>query len=207
LLQAGVNPELLSRPDYVKAAGVCPGTFLFDASFFGYTPREAELLDPQHRVFLECAWEALENAGYDPWTYPGRIGLFAGSGVTQYLFDLRSIPGIHKLADPVTLATCADKDFLAPRVAYKLNLRGPSISVQTACSTSLVSIVMACQSLLSCQSDIALGGGVTLLTRERQGYFYQEGSIHSPDGHCRAFDADAGNFRSGNRAWLTPEAP
>jgi len=197
LLHAGVNPELLSRPDYVKAAGVCPGTFLFDASFFGYTPREAELLDPQHRVFLECAWEALENAGYDPWTYPGRIGLFAGSGVTQYLFDLRSIPGIHKLADPVTLATCADKDFLAPRVAYKLNLRGPSISVQTACSTSLVSIVMACQSLLSCQSDIALGGGVTLLTRERQGYFCQEGGIHSPDGHCRAFDADARGIAGG----------
>lgn len=197
LLQAGVNPELLARPDYVKAAGVCPGTFLFDASFFGYTPREAELLDPQHRVFLECAWEALEHAGYDPWTYPGRIGLFAGSGVTQYLFDLRSIPGIHQLADPVTLATCADKDFLAPRIAYKLNLRGPCISVQTACSTSLVSIVMACQSLLSCQSDIALGGGVTLLTKGNQGYFYQEGSIHSPDGHCRAFDAEARGIAGG----------
>ena len=198
LLKAGVSPEVFSRPDYVKAAGVCPGAFLFDASFFGYTPREAEFLDPQHRVFLECAWEALEYAGYDAWTYPGRIALFAGSGATQYLFELLSIPGIDKLADPFTLLTCADKDFLATRVGYKMNLRGPCISVQTACSTSLVSIVMACQSLLSYHSDIALGGGVTLLAREHQGYLYQEGGIHSRDGHCRAFDADAQGITGGS---------
>lgn len=200
LLEAGVSPELLSRPDYVKAAGICPGTFLFDASFFGYTPREAEFLDPQHRVFLECAWEALEYAGYDAWTYPGRIALFAGSGATQYLFELLSIPGIDNLADVLTLLTCADKDYLATRVGYKLNLRGPCISVQTACSTSLVSIVLACQSLLSYQSDIALGGGVTLLAREQEGYLYQEGGIQSPDGHCRAFDADAKGISGGSGA-------
>jgi len=187
----GISPDLLSHSNYVKAQGVCPGTFLFDASFFSYTPREAEFLDPQQRVFLECAWEALEDAGYDASAFPGRIGLFAGCGATHYLAQLMNVPGIHKLADAFTLATYNDKDFLATRVGYKLNLRGPCISVQTACSTSLVSIVMACQSLLSFQSDIALGGGVTLITHETGGYLYQEGGIHSPDGHCRAFDADA----------------
>jgi acyl transferase domain-containing protein/thioesterase domain-containing protein len=190
LRATGISTELLSRANYVKAQGVCPGTFLFDASFFNYAPREAEFLDPQHRVFLECAWEALENAGYDPSDYPGRIGLFAGCGATHYLAQLLNVPGIHKLADAFTLATYNDKDFLATRVGYKLNLRGPCISVQTACSTSLVSIVAACQSLLSFQSDIAMGGGVTLITQETGGYLYQEGGIHSPDGHCRAFDAE-----------------
>ncbi len=201
LREAGVSAELLSRPDYVKAQGVCPGTFLFDASFFSYTPREAEFLDPQHRVFLECAWEALEDAGYDASTYPGRIGLFAGSGATQYLSQLLSIPGIHKLADLFSLITYNEKDFLATRVGYKLNLRGPCITVQTACSTSLVSIVMACQSLLSFQCDIAMGGGVTLTTQEH-GYLYQEGGIHSPDGHCRAFDAGARGIVGGAGAGI-----
>jgi phthiocerol/phenolphthiocerol synthesis type-I polyketide synthase E len=191
LRAAGISPDLLSRSNFVKAQGVCPGTFLFDAPFFSYTPREAEFLDPQQRVFLECTWEALEDAGYDASAYPGRIGLFAGCGATHYLAQLMNVPGIHKLADAFTLATYNDKDFLATRVGYKLNLRGPCISVQTACSTSLVSIVMACQSLLSFQSDIAMGGGVTLITQETGGYLYQEGGIHSPDGHCRAFDADA----------------
>lgn len=191
LRDAGISADLISRANYVKAQGVCPGTFLFDASFFSYTPREAEFLDPQQRVFLECAWEALEDAGYDASAYSGRIGLFAGCGATHYLAQLMNVPGIHKLADAFTLATYNDKDFLATRVGYKLNLRGPCISVQTACSTSLVSIVMACQSLLSFQSDIAMGGGVTLITQETGGYLYQEGGIHSPDGHCRAFDADA----------------
>jgi acyl transferase domain-containing protein/thioesterase domain-containing protein len=201
LREAGVSGELLSRPDYVKAQGVCPGTFLFDASFFSYTPREAEFLDPQHRVFLECAWEALEDAGCDASTYPGRIGLFAGSGATQYLSQLLSIPGIHKLADLFSLVTYNEKDFLATRVGYKLNLRGPCITLQTACSTSLVSIVMACQSLLSFQCDIAMGGGVTLITQER-GYLYQEGGIHSPDGHCRAFDAEARGIVGGAGAGI-----
>ena len=191
LREAGISADLISRANYVKAQGVCPGTFLFDAPFFSYTPREAEFLDPQQRVFLECAWEALEDAGYDASAYPGRIGVFAGCGATHYMAQLMNVPGIHKLTDAFTLATYNDKDFLATRVGYKLNLRGPCISVQTACSTSLVSIVMACQSLLSFQSDIAMGGGVTLITQETGGYLYQEGGIHSPDGHCRAFDADA----------------
>lgn len=202
LSAAGISADLWSRANFVKAQGVCPGTFLFDASFFSYTPREAEFLDPQQRVFLECAWEALENAGYDPSDYPGRIGLFAGCGATHYLAQLLNVPGIHKLADPFTLATYNDKDFLATRVGYKLNLCGPCISVQTACSTSLISIVVACQSLLSFQSDIAMGGGVTLITQETGGYLYQEGGIHSPDGHCRAFDAEGRGIVGGAGAGI-----
>lgn len=191
LLESGVDPTLLTRPNYVKARGAFEGTYLFDASFFGYAPRDAELLDPQHRVFLECAWEALEDAGYDPTCYPGRIGLFAGSGPTAYLHELLSIPNIWDYADKFSLPTYCDKDFLATRVGYKLNLRGPCMTIQTACSTSLVSIVTACQNLLSFCCDMAMAGGVTLDPREKAGYIYKEGTIASPDGHCRSFDRNA----------------
>ena len=191
LLESGVDPELLARPEYVRARGVYEGTYLFDASFFGYTPRDAELLDPQHRVFLECAWEALEDAGYDPLSYPGRIGLFAGSGPTSYLHELLSMQDIWMYVDKFSLPTYCDKDFLVTRVGYKLNLRGPCITVQTACSTSLVSIAMACQNLLGFTCDLAMAGGVTLNPREKGGYLYKEGAIGSPDGHCRTFDRDA----------------
>jgi phthiocerol/phenolphthiocerol synthesis type-I polyketide synthase E len=191
LLEAGVPLELVANPDYVKALGVYEGVYLFDAGFFGYTPREAELLDPQHRVLLECAWESLEHAGYDPWSYSGRIGAFVGSGATQYLFELLSIPEVWNAANRFSLLTYNDRDFLATQLGYKLNLRGPCITVQTACSTSLVSIVLACQSLLTCQSDIALAGGVTLDLEEKGGHLYQEGGVTSMDGHCRAFDASA----------------
>jgi phthiocerol/phenolphthiocerol synthesis type-I polyketide synthase E len=191
LIEAGVSPELVARPDYVRAEGSCAGTYMFDASFFGFSPREAELLDPQHRMFLECAWEAIEHAAYDPWSYPGRIGVFAGSGPTQYLFELLTLPGIWSSTNDIALSTYADRDFLAMRIGYKMNLRGPCLTVQTACSTSLVAIVLACQSLLNYQADIALAGGVRLNTQERSGYLSHEGGILSPDGHCRAFDAEA----------------
>lgn len=191
LLEANVPQELLSNPNYVKARGVYEGPYLFDASFFGYTPREAELIDPQQRVFLECAWEALEHAGYDPSTYAGRIGVFGGCGVTVHLFRLIENPAVMRAMSAVTLITSNDRDYLATRVGYKLNLRGPCVTVQTACSTSLVSIILACQSLLNYQSDLALAGGVRLDSEERGGYFYEEGSINSPDGHNRTFDASA----------------
>lgn len=191
LLDSGIDAKLLSRPNYVKARGLFEGTYLFDAPFFGYAPRDAELLDPQHRVFLECAWEALEDAGYDPTSYPGRIGMFAGSGPASYLHELLSMPGIWNYADKFSLPTYCDKDFLATRVGYKLNLRGPCMTVQTACSTSLVNIVTACQNLLSFCCDMAMAGGVTLDLREKAGYIYKEGGIASPDGHCRTFDANA----------------
>src|SRR6185437_2256648 len=191
LTEAGVDPALVARANYVRAQGSCTGTYLFDAGFFGYSPREAELLDPQHRVFLECAWEALEHAACEPWSYPGRIGVFAGAGPTQYLFELLSMPEIWKSTNEFAISTYADRDFLATRVGYKMNLRGPCITVQTACSTSLVAIVLACQSLLNFQTDVALAGGVRLNMQELSGYLYHEGGVLSPDGHCRTFDAEA----------------
>lgn len=200
LIEDGVDPSFVRDPNYVKAAGVYEGTYLFDAEFFGYTPREAELLDPQHRVFLECSYHALEHAGYDPWSYDGRIGVFAGTGITQYLFELLALPELFRTTSRFALPTYNDKDFLATRVGYKLGLRGPCVTVQTACSTSLVAIGLASQCLLNYQSDMVLAGGVSLSTRERSGYFYQEGGISSPDGHCRAFDAGSRGIVSGSGA-------
>jgi acyl transferase domain-containing protein len=191
LLAAGVSPALLSHPRYVKARGVLSGVELFDAPFFGFSPREAAITDPQHRVFLECAWEALEQAGVDPETCPGRIGVYAGSIVSTYLlFHLfPQVAAEDEAGWQMMLAN--DKDALATRVSYKLNLKGPSVSVQTACSTSLVAIHMARQSLLDYECDLALAGGVSVRSPQNVGYLYQEAGIHSPDGHCRAFDARA----------------
>lgn len=200
LIEDGIDPILVRDPNYVKAAGVYEGTYLFDADFFGYTPREAELLDPQHRIFLECSYQALEHAGYDPWTYDGRIGVFAGAGFTQYLFELLALPDLWRTTSRFALPTYNDKDFLATRVGYKLGLRGLCVTVQTACSTSLVAIGLASQCLLNYQSDMVLAGGVSLSTKERYGYLYQEGGISSPDGHCRAFDAKSGGIVSGSGA-------
>jgi acyl transferase domain-containing protein len=189
LLKAGVDPAFLSNPNYVKAKGVYEGSYSFDASFFGYNPREAELIDPQQRVFLECAWEALEHAGYDPGSYSGRIGLFGGTGPTKQLFEFLKGTFVKRSFGHLATITSNDKDYLATRIGYKLNLRGPCITLQTACSTSLVAIVVASQNLLNYQCDMALAGGVTLSLEEREGYFYDEGGIVSPDGHCRTFDA------------------
>jgi len=191
LLETGVDAALLANPNYIRAHGVFEGTHLFDAGFFGYTPREAEIIDPQQRVFLECTSEALENAGYDPTTYPGRIGLFAGVGFPEYLFHHFTNPTVRRSVGTVAFITSNEKDYIATRVGYKLNLRGPCVTVQTACSTSLVAIVLACQSLLNYQSEICMAGGVRLTMREKGGYYYDEGGIVSPDGHCRTFDAAA----------------
>ncbi|MFE8601584.1 type I polyketide synthase [Archangium violaceum] len=192
LERAAIDPAELSDARYVKARGVLEGIELFDARFFGFSPREAELTDPQQRVFLECAWETFERAGYDPAAYAGPIGVFAGAGANGYL--------LHHLAPAGRLVGTANafqailhnkNDHLATRTAYKLDLKGPGISVQTACSTSLVSVVLACQSLLSHQCDMALAGGVSLPLPQRTGYLYNERGIGSPDGHCRAFDTRA----------------
>ena len=191
LASRGVSQEELDDPNFVSAAGVYEGTYLFDAPLFSYTPREAELLDPQQRVFLECCWEALENAGYPPLSYPGNIGLFAGAGPSNHLWRLFNEPSILNSAGWLTIMSSNERDFLATRVGYKLNLRGPCVTVQTACSTSLVATILACQSLLTYQSDIALAGGVTLDPDETSGYTYQEGGITSPDGHNQTFDAAA----------------
>ncbi|HRC77634.1 MAG TPA: polyketide synthase, partial [Kouleothrix sp.] len=192
LAAMGVDAAALRHPSYVKAAPVLADADRFDAAFFGYSPREAELIDPQQRVFLECAWAALEHAGYDPEAYPGLIGVFAGASLSTYLlFNLLGHPRFSAAEDSFPVMLGNDKDFLATRVAYELNLRGPCMSVQTGCSTALVATHLACQSLLSYQCDMALAGGVSIHMPQRTGYFYQEGGINSPDGHCRAFDADA----------------
>src|SRR5581483_10793577 len=201
LLEAGVTPEDLKQPDYVKAGAIIQDIEGFDASFFGYTPREAEIMDPQQRIFLEVAWEALESAGYDAETYKGMIGVFAGSAISTYLLNnIFPQPQIVELMGPLQTSLGNDKDSLATRVSYKLNLRGPGIAVQTYCSTSLVAVHLACQSLLNYECDMVLAGGVALSVPQKSGYLYQEGGILSPDGECRTFDAGARGSVMGNGA-------
>ncbi|MGL5832445.1 MAG: type I polyketide synthase, partial [Waterburya sp.] len=192
LKSEGVNSALLSNPNYVKARATLADLEQFDASFFGFTPREAEMMDPQHRLFLECAWEAMENAAYDSQFYHGQIGVFAGVGMNTYLLrNLLSNPNLIKSLNDLQISIGNDKDFVPTQVSYKLNLTGPSINVNTACSSSLVAVQMACQNLLNYQCDLALAGGVSIIVPQKEGYLYQEGGILSPDGHCRAFDAKA----------------
>lgn len=201
LLRAGVDPDLLAQPNYVKAGAIVDDIDLFDASLFKYAPQEAALMDPQHRLFLECAWEALEDAGYDPERYQDLVGIFAGSAISTYL--LRNIlPNSQVMSDinSMQAALGNDKDSLASRVSYKLNLRGPSIAVQTYCSTSLVATHLACQSLLNYECDMALAGGVALSIPQLSGYLYEEGGILSPDGVCRTFDARGQGSVMGNGA-------
>ncbi|MFG3422746.1 amino acid adenylation domain-containing protein [Micromonospora sp. NPDC048063] len=192
LLADGADPTLIGDPAYVRRGTELPDVDRFDAEFFGFTPREAQVLDPQHRLLLECAWEALERAGHDPEAYAGQIGLFAGSGRADYLSEhLRDAPEEIRALGEYQLALSNDKDFLATRASYKLNLTGPSVSVGTACSTSLVAVHLARQSLLAGECDLALAGGVSVFPAQRQGYLHHDGGIFSPDGHCRPFDADA----------------
>ncbi len=201
LISTGIDPVLLSNPHYLKAGSVLSDIDLFDAAFFGFSPKEAETIDPQQRLFLECAWEAIESAGYNPETYDGAIGVYAGAGMNTYLINnLSSNRKLSASINDFQLMIGNDKDFLPTRVSYKLNLKGPSVSVQTACSTSLVAIHLASQSLLSGECDMALAGGVSLRVPQKTGYLYEEGLIFSPDGHCRAFDAQAQGTIFGNGA-------
>ena len=189
LLASGASPELVAHPHYVGAKGIIQDPELFDASFFGFNPAEAAVLDPQQRLFMECAWTAIEGAGYEPETYDGLIGLFAGASVSNYMLNLYKNPQVQ--VDFYTLGIANNNDHLPTRTSYKLNLKGPSVAVQTSCSTSLVAVHMACQSLLSYQCDMALAGGAAISVPLKAGYIYIEGGIDSPDGHCKAFDASA----------------
>jgi acyl transferase domain-containing protein/thioesterase domain-containing protein/acyl carrier protein len=199
LADAGIDPAVFQNPDYVKAKAVLEDVDLFDAAFFGFSPKEATITDPQHRLFLESAWEALENAGYNPETYTGAIGVYAGVGMSAYLLNnLWANSELTRSAGAYQILIANDKDFLSTRVSYKLNLKGPSVNIQTACSTSLVATCMACQSLLNYQCDLALAGGVSISLPQKSGYLYQEGMIFSPDGHCRAFDAQAQGIVGGS---------
>ena len=199
LAAAGVDPALLGNPAYVKAKGLLQDAELFDAALFGFTPREAEWMDPQHRVFLECAWEALEDAGLDPRRAEGRVGVYAGSGASTYLIsNLLPHRELVEKMGVLQLLVLNDRDFLATRASYKLDLKGPSVSVQTACSTSLVAIHLACQGLLTGECDVALAGGVSISSPLANGYLYEPGNVMSPDGRCRAFDAGAAGTVEGN---------
>jgi acyl transferase domain-containing protein len=190
LLAAGESAERLKHPRYVKSASVLEDVEYFDPEFFGLSPKEAGIMDPQHRFLLETAWEALEDAGHVPDKFEGPIGVWAGCGMGAYFAN--NILTNRELLEQVGLFllrhTGNDKDFLPTRISYCLNLRGPSIGVQTACSTSLVAVHYACQALLSRECDMALAGGVTIEIPHARGYIFEEGEILSPDGHCRAFD-------------------
>ncbi|UGY28906.1 SDR family NAD(P)-dependent oxidoreductase [Bradyrhizobium septentrionale] len=189
---AGVDRKATETPGYVAAKGVLEHADCFDAGFFGISPREAELMDPQQRVFLECAWTALEDAGCDPREYSGAIGVFAGTILSTYL--LLNVWPDRKLVGTAGVFQTAlgnDPTFLATRASYLFDLRGPSVSVGTACSTSLMAVHLACQSLLAHESDMALAGGVSIHLPLIGGYLYEQGGILSPDGHCRPFDAAA----------------
>jgi acyl transferase domain-containing protein/acyl carrier protein len=188
---SGLEPSAPGSPNYVKAASILEDVDRFDAAFFGITPKEAEVMDPQHRLFLECAWQALERAGYDPETPPGAVGLFAGARTDTYLLNLYSNQRSFESLGAFQIGLGNDLAFLSTRVSHRLDLRGPSCSVHTACSTALVAVHLACQSLLTGDCDMALAGGVAVNVPQRTGYLYQPGGIASPDGHCRSFDAAA----------------
>ncbi len=199
---AGVPEALRAHAQYVKSAAVLDDIGWWDAKFWGFSPKDAAIMDPQHRLFLECAYEALEHAGIAPDQAPGRVGVYAGVGMGSWF--QRTLLNNQALMDDVGLFlvrhTGNDKDFLATRVSYELDLRGPSINVQTACSTSLVAMHLAAQALLSGEADVALAGGVTLELPNTAGYLFKENEILSPDGHCRAFDADSAGTVFGSGA-------
>ena len=190
LMSAGVAPSLVANPNYVKAAPMLRDVEMFDASFFGYSPKEAALMDPQHRLFLEVCWEVFENAGYDPAGYPGRVGVFSTAGgiVSSYL-----LAKLHHADLPGQTASTShinnDKDFLSTRVSFKLNLTGPSFTIQSACSSSLVAVHQACQSLRINDCDMMLAGGSVVRVPQAQGYLPEKRSLYSLDGHCRPFDS------------------
>ncbi|MEU3054378.1 SDR family NAD(P)-dependent oxidoreductase [Streptomyces griseus] len=202
LAEAGVPERLLGDPRYVKRAAVLPDAFGFDHEFFGVTRREAKLLDPQQRILLEVAWELLETIGYSAGAGDQSVGVFAGASVNTYLTNV-----VARACDPLThegteLMLTNDKDYLTTRISYKLGLKGPSVNVQTACSTSLVAVHMAVQSLLTGDCDIALAGGVSVIANQYPGYVFSEGMMFSPDGRCRPFDAAAAGTTFGDGVGL-----
>ncbi|HEX3478008.1 MAG TPA: polyketide synthase, partial [Kofleriaceae bacterium] len=183
----------------IAAAGVLDGIEQFDAALFGYTPGEAAEIDPQQRIFLECAWTALESAGYPPQSAPLRAGVYGGASFTTYLLS-NLLPAAGDAISVLSNRFGFADDFLATRVAYELGLTGPAVTVQTGCSTSLVAIHIACQALLAGECDLALAGGVRIGVPQLVPYMYHEGGILSADGHCRAFDARSTGTVPGNGA-------
>lgn len=211
LTAAGVSATTLADPAYVRRAAMLNGIEEFDAEYFGMTPYTARMMDPQQRLFLQTAWHALEDSGYDPQTYDGSVGVFASSTASGYLMDnlmshrdTKHLVGEGITVEMFNLVLLNDKDYLATRVSHELNLRGPSLSVQTACSSSLVAVHLACQSLLSGECDIALAGASAVRVPHHVGYTYEPGAMVSPSGHCRPFDvnSDGTIFGSGVAALI-----
>lgn len=203
LLAAGVSPSLINNPNYVKASPTLPDLEKFDAFFFDYSAKEALYMDPQQRVFLECAWEALENAGYQAGSQDYTIGIYGGSSISLYLLnDIiygNQVHAGHMTSSRESVIFGGNvPESLPTRVAYKLNLTGPAIHLSTACSTSLVAVHSACQSLLNGECEVALAGGVSYLGSQKEGYLHEEGLVLSPDGHCRSFDAKGQGTLWGN---------
>ncbi|MEO8814697.1 MAG: beta-ketoacyl synthase N-terminal-like domain-containing protein [Mycobacterium sp.] len=206
LLAAGIGEEVLANHAYVRRAALLDGIEQFDADFFGFTPQAARTMDPQHRLFLQSAWHALEDSGYDPARIEGAVGVFGTSTTSGYLLhnlmshkDPKQIIGQGVSFEMVNLSLHNDKDYLATRVAHQFNLRGPALSVQTACSSALVAVHLACQSILNGECDMALAGGASLRIPHHVGYWHEAGSMVSATGHCRPFDvrSDGTIFGSG----------
>ena len=206
LLDAGISEKVLANHAYVRRAALLDGIDEFDADFFGFTPQAARMTDPQHRLFLQSAWHALEDAGYDPAQIDGSVGVYGTSSTSGYLLhnlmshhDPNAIIGQGVTFEMVNLSLQNDKDHLATRVAHQFNLRGPALSVQTACSSSLVAVHLACQSILNGECEMALAGGASIRVPHRVGYWHEPGSMVSATGHCRPFDvrADGTIFGSG----------
>jgi acyl transferase domain-containing protein len=202
LAEAGVPEALAGRPDYVRACSAARDLDAFDAEFFGINPAEAATMDPQHRVLLECAYNAIENAGYRPGALPGLAGLFAGTGPGDYMFN--SVPAGGVLSDMLSmqLLTGNAPSYACTRIAYRLDLRGPALAVDTACSTSLVAVHLACRSLLFHDCDIALAGAARVIIPTRSGYLFEAGGVRSADGQCRPFDAQSSGVIAGSGAGM-----
>ncbi len=199
LEEAGINPEVLKFEEYIRAKGEIPDIGLFDAGFFHISPQEAELMDPQHRLLLQCAWKALESAGINPDNYKGTIGVYAGKSLSSYLY-LNIFPHLKKIMAVGNLQAAIgnDKDSMTTTIAYHLNLKGPAVTIQSSSSTSLVSVCMACQALLNYQCDAVLTGGITAGPPNRSGYLFEEGGIYSNDGHGHSFNEGSTGFVPGN---------
>lgn len=206
-MEDAFDRQVRGQSNYVKARAILDDADLFDAAFFGIHANDAKLIDPQHRVFLECCWEALEDAGYDPGVYAGAIGVYAGCSINTYFLEyvlrdrarVAGFTGDYPVGSYPELLGAAH-DFLATRVSYRLNLRGPSMTMQAGCSTSLLTVTQACQTLMLGQADMMLAGGVSVSFPQKRGYLYQQGGMVSADGHCRTFDARASGTVFGDGA-------
>lgn len=202
LSEAGVDSRTLSNPDYVPAGINLEDKEYFDADFFGYTPTDALAMDPQMRILHECAWEALENAGYNPETYEGIIGFYVGASPSFYWEIITRLSGQTNTLGEFHTSLLSNRDYISTHISYQLNLKGPSFTLQTACSTSLVAIDLACRGLLTGQCTMAIAGGIKVSPGQNLGYIYREGMILSPDGHCYAFDQRAQGTIGGEGAGL-----